>query len=142
MRRQKPWVSSVPPAPTWGIVSKPGDQNALRPKIASSAGSTVSIEIIASPTPIAPTGPRPAVELTSAMLSVSSAAITVSPEARIAGPRCAARSRRFVLVLVAAQLLAVARHEQQRVVRPGAEDEHRQDAAGLPVDRHPASARR
>ena len=46
----------------------------------------MSIEIIASATPIAPIGPSPAVPLTSATLSVSSAAITVSPEARIAGP--------------------------------------------------------
>ena len=86
MARQRPWVSSVPCCPTCGIVSKNGDQNALRPKIASSAGSMVSIEIIASPTPIAPIGPRPAVPLTSARLSVSSATITVRPEARIAGP--------------------------------------------------------
>ena len=37
-----------PAAPTCGIVSKNGDQNALRPQIVSSAGSIVSIEIIAS----------------------------------------------------------------------------------------------
>ena len=76
----------MPAWPACGIVSSPGDQNARRPQITSSAGSTVSIEIIASATPIAPTGPSPAVELTSAMVSVSSAAITVRPEARIAGP--------------------------------------------------------
>ncbi len=85
-RRQKPCVSSTPACPVWGIVSSPGDQNARRPQITSAAGSTVSIEIIASATPIAPTGPSPAVEFTSARLSVSSAAITVRPEARIAGP--------------------------------------------------------
>ena len=84
-------------------MSKNGDQNALRPKITSSAGSMVSIEIIAIPTPIAPIGPRPAVPLTSARLSVSSARITVSPEARIAGPGGAQRDpHRLVLVLVAA----------------------------------------
>ena len=38
-----------PAAPTCGIVSKNGDQNALRPQITSSAGSMVSIEIIAMP---------------------------------------------------------------------------------------------
>ncbi len=86
IRRQRPCVSSVPCCPTCGIVSKKGDQNALRPQITSSAGSMVSIEIIAIPTPMAPIGPRPAVPLTSASESVSSARITVSPEARIAGP--------------------------------------------------------
>ena len=58
-RRQNPCVSSLPVWPTCGIVSSPGDQNALRPVIASSAGSTVSIEIIASAIPTAPTGPSP-----------------------------------------------------------------------------------
>ena len=43
---------------------------------------------------------------------------------------------RLVLVVVAAQLLPVSGDEQQRVVRAGAEHEHREDAAGLPVDRH------
>ena len=61
-RRQNPCVSSVPACPGWGIVSRPGDQKARRPKIASIAGSTVSIAIIASATPIAPTGPSPAVD--------------------------------------------------------------------------------
>ena len=61
-------------------------QNARRPKIASAAGSIVSMKIIARPTPSAPIGPSPAVELTSARISTSSAAITVRPEARIAGP--------------------------------------------------------
>ena len=93
MRRQRPWVSSAPCCPTCGIVSRNGDQNALRPKIASSAGSMVSIEIIAIPTPMAPIGPSPAVPLTSARLSVSSATITVSPEARIAGPAVCSATR-------------------------------------------------
>ena len=61
-------------------------QNARRPVIASSAGRMVSIETIASPTPMAPIGPRPAVLVTSAIDSVSRAAITVRPEATIAGP--------------------------------------------------------
>ena len=61
-------------------------QNARRPKIVSAAGSIVSMKSIARPTPIAPTGPSPAVEFTSASSSTSSAAITVRPEARIAGP--------------------------------------------------------
>ena len=47
IRRHVPCVSSVPVSPTCGIVSKNGDQNARRPQITSSAGSMVSIEIIA-----------------------------------------------------------------------------------------------
>ncbi len=75
--------------------------------------------------------------LTSAIESVSSAAITVRPEAKIAGPALrSAIAHRLVLVLVAAQLLAVARDQQQRVVGAGAEHEHGEDAAGLAVDRH------
>ena len=136
-RRQKPCVSSTP-----GLAGVRDRVQARRPERAAAADrqqrrEDVSIEIIASATPIAPTGPSPAVELTSAMLSVSSAAITVRPEARIAGPALrSAIAHRLVLVLVASQLLAVAGHEQQRVVRAGAEDEHGQDAAGLAVDRH------
>ena len=84
-RRQKPCCSSTPASPACGMVSN-GDQNALRPVIASSAGRTVSIDSIASTTPTAPTGPRPAVELTSASDRHSSAAITVPPDAMIAGP--------------------------------------------------------
>jgi hypothetical protein len=51
IRRHVPCVSSVPESPTCGIVSKNGDQNARRPQITSSAGSIVSIEIIASRRP-------------------------------------------------------------------------------------------
>ncbi len=63
-------------------------QNARRPPIRSSAGSKVSIATAATATPIAPTGPRPAVELTWASERQSSAAITVPAEATIAGPPC------------------------------------------------------
>jgi hypothetical protein len=48
--------------------------------------------------------------------------------------RAQGERQRLVLVLVAAQLLSVARDEQQRVVRAGAEDEHGEDRRGLPVD--------
>ena len=41
-----------------------------------------------------------------------------------------------MLVLVATQLLAIARDEQQRVVGADPEDEDRQDRGGLAVDRH------
>ena len=85
--------------------------------------------------PIAPIGPRPAVPLTFASESDSSAAHTVRPDAKIAGPGAAQRDRhRLVLVLVAAQLLAVAGDEQQRVVGPRADDEHGEDRRGLAVD--------
>lgn len=40
-----------------------------------------------------------------------------------------------MLVLVPAQLLAVARDQQQRVVGPSAEDKHRQNAGALSADR-------
>ena len=71
--------------------------------IASSAGSSVSIEIIAIAMPTAPIGPRPDVALTSASVRVSSAKMTVQPEARIAGPAVRrATGERLVLVLVLA----------------------------------------
>ena len=89
-RRHVPWVSSAPSSPTCGMpLSLPkmaGRQNALRPKMASIAGRKVSIESIATAMPIAPIGPIPEVALTSAIESASSAAITVMPEAKIAGP--------------------------------------------------------
>lgn len=61
-------------------------QNAQRPAITRLAGSRVSIETIATAIPVAPIGPSPAVPSTSANVRQSSAAITVSPEAMIAGP--------------------------------------------------------
>ena len=81
IRRQAPCVSSVPSLPTRGMKG----QKARRPKIVSRAGRMVSIETIAIAMPIAPIGPRPEVPLTSASDSVSSAAITVAPEARMTG---------------------------------------------------------
>ena len=57
-----------------------------RPKIASNAGSTVSIVSIATAMPSAPIGPSPDVPLTFASVRHSSAAMTVMPEAKIAGP--------------------------------------------------------
>ncbi len=61
-------------------------QKARRPQITSQAGSSVSIASIATATPSAPIGPRPDVPLTSASMRHSSAAMTVMPEAKIAGP--------------------------------------------------------
>ncbi len=63
-----------------------GCQNARRPQITSSAGSSVSIVIIATAMPSAPIGPSPAVPSTSAIVRHSRAQITVAPEATIAGP--------------------------------------------------------
>ena len=89
-RRQAPCVSSAPSSPKWGTpLFHPkigGRQNARRPQIVSSAGSSVSMVIIAIAMPSAPIGPRPAVPSTSAMVRHSSAAITVAPDATIAGP--------------------------------------------------------
>ena len=73
------------------MVSRPGDQKALRPQIASSAGRTVSIEIIASATPIAPTGPsfhsrHPVAALDRIIvdkdLRIDAAGVHMSPSAR------------------------------------------------------------
>ncbi len=66
----------------WGTYG----QKARRPKIVSIAGSSVSIESAAQKIPIAAIGPSPAVPFTFAIVRHSSAAITVSAEAKIAGP--------------------------------------------------------
>jgi hypothetical protein len=65
----------------------------------SSAGSSVSDEIMANPTPTAESGPSPAVELTSASVTTSSAAMTVPADAMIAGaaPVSALRIASWVL---------------------------------------------
>ena len=88
--RQVPCVSSAPVSPKCGTpLLQPnigGRQNAPRPVMASMAGSSVSIVIIATAMPIAPIGPRPAVPSTWASDRHSSAAMTVQPEAKIAGP--------------------------------------------------------
>ena len=61
-------------------------QNARRPKMVSSAGSSVSIEMPAQATPMAPMGPSPDVPFTLAMVRHSSAAMTVAADANTAGP--------------------------------------------------------
>ena len=80
-RRQAPCraVSSLPNRGTNG-------QNARRPQIRSRVGSSVIIASAATATPMAPTGPRPAVELTEANERHRSAATTVPADATIAGP--------------------------------------------------------
>ena len=89
-RRQGPCVSSAPSSPKCGtpLPQRPigGCQNARRPQITSSAGSSVSIVTIATAMPSAPIGPSPAVPSTSAIVRHSSAQMTVAPDATIAGP--------------------------------------------------------
>ena len=81
-RRQGPCSASAPPVPTRGTFG----QKTKRGAITSIAGSRLSIESIAMKIPIAPIGPIEAVELSSARERQSRAAITVRPEATIAGP--------------------------------------------------------
>ena len=112
-------------------------QNARRPPIRSSAGRSVSIATAAIATPIAPTGPSPAVEFTRASERQSNAAITVPAEATMAGPPCRSATRIAAYsVLDALELLAVAGGQEQGVVGARAEDEDEEDAPGLPVDDH------
>ena len=66
-------------------------QKIHRPKMTSSAGSSVSITTSATTMPTAATGPRPCVEFMLANSRHSIPATTVEPLARIAGPdRCSA----------------------------------------------------
>ena len=66
-------------------------QKIHRPKITSSAGSSVIMAIRAMATPIAATGPRPLVEFISATSRTSMPSTTVPLLARTAGPaRCSA----------------------------------------------------
>jgi hypothetical protein len=68
-------------------------QNIQRPKITSRAGSRVIIESRVTPTPMAHTGPRPAVEFMSARVRQSMPTMTVPPLAMIAGvARCSAKA--------------------------------------------------
>ena len=139
-RRQNPCSSSTPAWPACGMVSN-GDQNALRPVIASSAGQDGEHrqhrQHDAHRADRAEAGGG---------VHVRQREAEQRRDHRSAGrddgrPGALHRDRdRLVLVLVAAQLLAVAGHEQQRVVRARAEHEHRQDAARLAVDREPGLA--
>jgi hypothetical protein len=61
-------------------------QKIHRPKITSRAGSSVIMASRATATPIASTGPRPLVELSSATSRVSRLMMTVPPLAITAGP--------------------------------------------------------
>ena len=111
-------------------------QKTQRPVITSSAGSSVIITSRVTPTPIAATGPRPRVEFISANSQAQHAehhrdgAGHDGRRGPVQGER-----HRLVPVLVAAQLLAVARHQQQGVVGAGTDDEDREDRVALAVDR-------
>ena len=83
-------------------------QNARRPQIVRSAGSSVSIESAAQATPIAAIGPMPEVPLTFAIVRQSRPAITVAAEANTAGPGRAHRGgHRLVAVEPVVELLPV-----------------------------------
>ena len=68
-------------------------QKTQRPQITSSAGSSVTITSMVTATPMARTGPRPAVELRSANDRHSMPTATVAALAKIAGAaRCSANA--------------------------------------------------
>ncbi len=104
----------------------------------AAAGSSVSMVIIASRDAHRADRPeaRGAVDLGEAQ--AQQRGDDRQPEARIARPGAPQRDAQgLVLLHVAAQLLAVARDEQQGVVGPRAEHQHGQDPADWPLIRHP-----
>ena len=122
-RRRCSVGSAVPKAGRTG-------QNTQRPQITSRAGSRVSMATRATTMPMAQTGPRPLVEFSSANSRQSMLTTTVrgAGDDGRAGP-VQRHGHGLVPVLVPAQLLAVAGHQQQGVV--GARAEH-QDRPGCP----------
>ena len=110
-------------------------QKARSPSTASRAGRRVKAEASITAMPIARIGPSQWVDCRSATSRTSIAAITVPPEAAIAGTLSRERGgQRLGRRLAALQLLAVAVDEQQRVVGAGAEDEHQEEEGALGVD--------
>ena len=100
----------------------------------SSAGSRVTITRKVTATPMAATGPRPAVEFISAKSRQSMPTTTVAALARIGGRGPVQREgHRLVPVGMPAQLLAVAGDQQQGVVRAGADHQDGQDAWLCPL---------
>ena len=92
-------LGQPPPAAVGGVVALVAHVRHARPEHAArreheAAGSSVSMASIATAIPSAPIGPRLAVLFSSATDSVSRAAITVMPDAKIAGP--ALRSARVI----------------------------------------------
>ena len=93
----------------------------------------MSIAAAATATPMAPTGPSPAVELTDARETEKR---RDDGARRGEDPRACLPHRdphRLVLVLVPVELLAVARGKQERIVGSGSEDEDEENAARLAV---------
>ena len=109
-------------------------QNTHRPRMTSSAGRSVVIATNAVAMPTAATGPRLRVELRSAASRQSIPVATVVADARRAGNALRGAPHRDVPILVTMQLLAIARDEEECVVRTDAEDQHREDADALRID--------
>ena len=86
LTRRQPALTSLGSLSSRGIAG----QNARRPNAASSAGSNVTPQPIITMIPSASNGPISRVALKSATLSTSIEATTIAPEAKIAGPVCAA----------------------------------------------------
>ena len=112
-------------------------QKSPRPNRSSAAGRTNKAKIIATTMPTAHASPRARLPASSANSSVDRARATVEPLAMIAGPAPrSARRHRVASALVQAQFVSIARDEQEGVVGPGAEDEHRQDAGDRRIQRN------
>ena len=110
-------------------------QNTQRPQITSSAGSRVTITRNGDGDADGETGPSPAVELSSAKTRHEQADHDgggAGEDGR--GGAVQGEGHRLVPVLVAAQLLAVAGDEQQRVVGAGADHQDGEDRLALAVD--------
>ena len=86
--------------------------------------------------PIAQTGPRPRLEFSSLTSRQSRPMTTVQAEAKIARGRAApGPDHRVDPAVVVVQLLAISADQQQGIVRAGADDQDRQDALALAVER-------
>ena len=110
-------------------------QKIQRPKMTSSAGSSVTITSKVTATPIAVTGPRPAVEFISASVRQSMPTDDGRGAGEDGGRRAVQGERhRLVPVLMATELFSISRHQQQRVVGAGADHQDAQDRLALAVD--------
>ena len=118
-------------------------QNARRPKIASAAGSIVSMKIIASADAERPDRPEAGgrVDVGEDQHEQRRHHREAGGEDRRAG-RAERDPDRVVLVVVAPQLLPVSGDEQQRVVRARAEHEHGRIPPVCPLIVTPASESR
>ena len=111
-------------------------QKIQRPKITRSAGSSVTMTSRVTRDADGEDRPRLAVELRSAKSQAQQADHDGRGAGEDRGRRPVQRERhRLVPVLVAAQLLAISGHQQQRVVGAGADHQDAQDVLALVVDR-------